>query len=255
MTLPFSPDALHRTRQLVTGVFVAAVCALVFFAVLADGERHEVLRPVVVSDAVDVMPVLIRAQQTPEFLFQHQPVFRNVATHRALLQRVRMFRPVDVDVPVLHAATDESRMIRSAAPRLRESQAVFRNVRQGVALEVAEFSDRALGDWSGLATAAFAATARNHGGIWFLPQPKQATAVGVSWNERGLVIPPAPAGWRDFLSTSAGAHQRLSERVLWTVAPTITATTTNHASATARARFHRWGLQRALRVYQNRLRG
>lgn len=108
-----SPNTAHMLRKFSSCFLVALVFCLMQSSMLAARKGNQIIGVVVVSDAVDVVPVLVRPQEASELRFENHSMFSDVAQHGRACHRGRMFRPVDVRIPTFLTATNKPVMFRS----------------------------------------------------------------------------------------------------------------------------------------------
>ncbi len=118
--------SLRGFRQLATVLCAWLVAGAVHASVLCATKCDQVFRPVVVSDAVDVVAVFVGCQESAQLRLEHDAVLGHIASGDLASQRVRVIWPVYVDVPVHHAPTNKQVMVWPAL--LADSAAVSRDI-------------------------------------------------------------------------------------------------------------------------------
>jgi hypothetical protein len=211
MTTTLFPGSAQRRRNLATGL-VAAVVALgaVQFRVFSVSQGDQVLRPVVITDAVDMVDVLACADWTSERQFCDNAVLGNI-TGPGPVERAGVRRDVNVTVPVSHPCADKGGVVWPTFwTFLHGSVAVSRHEGQGLADEVAQTTEGVGRDGSALAASAFAdpSWGLSDGGNVPLATGFQAVALP----EACLVVPRASARWQQGLSASTRTELIAVER-------------------------------------------
>lgn len=189
VSAPRRPHAFHRVGlPLAVVVAVALVVWAMNAPMLAARQGHKVLGPVVVAHAVDVMDVLVIAQGASERLFEHEAMFRHVASHRPLRHRAWMVGSVQKHVAIPAPDAGERVVIGAARHRLRDGLPVARCVGQRVSGEVSTRAIRASRDRRGLATTALASPSRHQIARRFYARTSRASAQMVPHQEARRVV-------------------------------------------------------------------
>lgn len=190
------PCSARRFGELPACLCTALVVWLMQFAMLAASQGDQVLRTVVVSNPIDVMPAFVRQQKATERRLKHDSVLGNIAPHSFRLYGAWMFWVVDVDVAKCAlSSADEEFIVRACRHRLMSRHEESRQA------DIETTRDRCIrGDWRGLATPAEAHAGMDTRRRGALPHFRSQRVLSCDW--RSELMARNEAQWSSMLDLS-----------------------------------------------------